>query len=475
MGAMRPANRIGDIFITIVDSRFAASVALLLGLLAPACAPSQVVRHPAADHPSSAIPTAEPRHVPAVALPDPATAQRLSLPQILAYADRHAPLIQVSRRKAAAGAAEVEAASPLLQDNPEVGVAAGGRTVGGDGFFLLEASVEQRFEIAGERGLRIEAAEHLEKLASAQLEEARWDVHRQVHALFAEALMAREQLGAADRLVDFAEELREIAEKRAGVGDTPAFTEIVARAEAAQASQERIAAKQRHDSLLVQLASVAGWPSLQLPELSGVLPPVRKAPPLSELHAKATRHQPGQRSRALAVNAANAQVRLEDREAWPEPALGFAYAREGEAGAAAHVWLGTLSLPVPIWNRNQGGRARARAALEVAQAERDAATSWLQARIARAAAAVDAAAERATIYGSAIVPAFDGNLKLIRRAYELGEIDIHLVSQMRERVLSNQQAALSALADYHQAVATLEALLGTEVWAATLAQKRTTP
>jgi len=452
---MRPTRQIGDALITTIDSRLAATFALSGILLAAGCATSQGAQGRGVEHAQSTPPAAESLPVPHVALPNPATAKRLGLDQILAFADRNAPLIQVAKRTAAAGAAEVEAASPLLQHNPEVGVAAGGRTIGRDTFFELEASIEQRFEIAGERALRIEVAEEQKKLSQARLEEARWEVHRQVHALYAEALLTREILEAADRFVDFAEELREIAEKRASAGETAPFIEIVARAEVAEARQARIAAKQKRDALLVQLAEVAGWPTTALPE------------PLAELLAKATQHQPGQRSRTIAVSAAAARVRLEDREAWPEPALGLAYAREGGAGPAAHVWVGTLDVPIPIWNRNQAGRARARANLDVAQAKRDASTSWLRARVARAAGAVDAAAERATIYGSAIVPAFDRNLRLIRRAYELGEIDIHRVSQIRERVLTSQRQALAALSDYHQAVATLKALLGTEVWSIT--------
>ncbi len=362
-----------------------------------------------------------------------------------------------------------------MQDNPEAGVAAGGRTIGSETFLELEASLEQRFEIAGERGLRIEAAEAQQRLSRAKLDEARWEVHWRAHALFADARIARMRLEAADRLVEFAEELLEIGEKRAQVGETAPLTEIVARAEVAQALQARIAARQERDSVLVELAAVAGWPTAKLPELDGELSPVRNAPPVAELLSRATRHQPGQRSLALAVSAAEARVRLEDREAWPEPALGFAYAREGEAGATAHVWVGALTVPIPIWNRNQAGRARARAQLDVAQAEQDAAASWLRSRIVRAASEVDAAAERTTIYGREILPAFNRNLTLIRRAYELGEIDIHRVSQIRERVLANQHQALDALADYHQAVATLEALLGTDVWTESLPRRGTAP
>jgi cobalt-zinc-cadmium efflux system outer membrane protein len=88
----------------------------------------------------------------------------------------------------------------------------------------------------------------------------------------------------------------------------------------------------------------------------------------------------------------------------------------------------------------------------------------LRARLARAAGAVDAAAERVKIYGTHILPAFERNLEKIRRAYDLGELEIHQVSQIRERVLATQQEGLDALGDYYRAVAELEALLGTDIW-----------
>ena len=193
---------------------------------------------------------------------------------------------------------------------------------------------------------------------------------------------------------------------------------------------------------------------------------MQRSPSLAELTRLALRHHPSLRRVELGVRAADARVRLEDREAWPEPSLGVAYGREDGSGPPAHVWLGTLSMPIPLWERNQGGRARARAAREVARAEEDSIHATLRARLASAAGAVDAAAARVAIYGEDILPAFEQNLQLIMRAYELGELEIHEVSQIRERVLDTEEQALDALGDYYRAAAELEALLGTDIWPA---------
>ncbi len=447
-------------------SQAAKVMTLALGLLVAGCAGAQATIRTTAQHPGAAAHSAvDPLHLPDVAPPDPVTAQQVSLDELLAYADAHAPRVRVGRQQAALGEAEIEAASPWLQDNPELGAAAGGRRIGSTTLFQLELSLEQRIEIAGERGLRLEAAEATRDLARIDLTQARWEVHAEVHALFYDMLLAKKRLGAADQLVAFAESLHDIADKRARAGDTAPFTLLVAQAELAQARQARVAEQQVGAAAELALAAVVGWPTGRLPELRGSLGPVRRAPALSRLEAMALRHHPVLRGMALALRAADAQVRLEDREAWPEPALGVVYARDGEeAGPATHLWLGTLSVPLPIWQRNQAGRARARAERELTRAEGGALQATLRARLARAAGAVDAAAARVKIFGTHILPAFERNLGKIKRAYDLGEIDIHEVSQIRERVLATQQQGLAALSDYYRAVAELEALLGTDIW-----------
>ena len=76
----------------------------------------------------------------------------------------------------------------------------------------------------------------------------------------------------------------------------------------------------------------------------------------------------------------------------------------------------------------------------------------------------EAAAERIEIYGTDVLPALERNLERIARAYDLGELNIHQVSQTRARVIETQMRALEALRDYYRTVENLEAAVGTEPW-----------
>jgi cobalt-zinc-cadmium efflux system outer membrane protein len=192
----------------------------------------------------------------------------------------------------------------------------------------------------------------------------------------------------------------------------------------------------------------------------------KRAPPIEDLLRLALEQHPGIAARQSAVEEAEALVQLENREAWPEPALGVLYTRESLpiARIHEHIIQGTIALPLPLSQRNQEKRAHARAELSVRQAEQEAFGQALLARLTRAAIAVDADANRIAAYGTEILPAFEGNLALLRRAFELGEVDLLQVLVARERLLRIQQDALTAHQDYYRDVAALEAEVGMEVW-----------
>lgn len=447
----------------------------LLLLAGAGCAAAQAPYAPASE--IASLPATPPERVevavPTTPPPDPDADADLGLEALLAYADRNAPALKVARERARRGDAEVEGASVLLQDNPELEVGLGTRRVGGGGYLEAEAGLAQTFEIAGERGLRIETASRLREVARAETDQVRWEVHARVHALFFESLVARERVAAAAEVVRFAEQLRDIAARRVEAGEDAPLTMLVARADLAQAREALVAAREQQASLLTDLAEVAGWPSDRPLRPQGDLPPILRTRPREALLRLAGAHHPALRVRALAVAEAEARVRLAAREAWPEPTVGFAWAREGDAADPPNVGVFTLGIPLPVWNRNQGDRALAGVEANTARAELDAARTRLAAALGRAANQVDAAAERVRIYGTDILPTVQRNLELIRRAYDLGEMDIHAVSQTRERVLNMQARAIDARGAYYRALAELEALVGTDPYDAAL--QETTP
>lgn len=401
-----------------------------------------------------------------VALPDPRRSEDVTLDGILAFADAHSPVLAIARSTRSRAEAAHAAASPLLPDNPELSVAAGPRfTDAGDGVDM-EAGLTQRFEIAGERGLRLQAADRMAELTEAEIEQVRWSVHCDVHAAFHEALVARERAQLGARIMTFQDELLRIVERQIAAGEAAPLTLRLAQAEVAQARQTAVAATQAHYVARLRLAQLAGWPVDRPPLPAGMLDAPRDPPPLPELVQSARARVPLLRSRVAAVHEARARALAADRDSWAEPAIGVQYSREDNPGpgGANQIVLGTLSIPVPLFQRNQGESARAHADLDVARAELDGSRALLAGAIAEARSEVAAAAERVRSYGNEVLPRIEENLTLLRRSFELGEIDLLELSIGRERFLRIQNDALSAHRDYFVALAGLERVVGVDLW-----------
>jgi outer membrane protein, heavy metal efflux system len=411
-----------------------------------------------APHLRAAADDGEPDHTDPI--PDPAADVHVSLGGILAYADAHAPALAVARSgRARADAARI-AASPRLPGNPEVSVGVGPRL--GEGLDV-ELSLRQPIAIAGERGVRLRAADRLRELSDAEIEEVRWLVHCDVHAEFHRTLVEAARLALAERVVAFQEDVLRVVERQIAAGETAPLTLRLAQAEVAQARQIVVAAEQAVLASRLRLAQLSGWPIATPPLPSGQVDTPRDPPSVEQLAEVARTRLPGLRTSVAKLREAEARVDVASREAWPRPSIGVQFRREAGEDPT-HIVLGVVSFTLPIADRNRGDRARAGADLTVARAERTAAEQLLVARIAEARSAVDAGARRTRAYGTEILPRFEENLTLLRRSFELGEIDLLALSTGRERFLRIQSDALLAQLDYFVALAGLERVVGVDLW-----------
>lgn len=404
-------------------------------------------------------------HVPDVPLPRPGSGRAVSLDEVLAYADQRAPSLRVARKRLGFGAAAVKGAAPWLPANPQLTVGLGPRWGSGWSSTDYQLSLSQRLEVAGEPGLRRAAARRTRDRFDAELDEARWIVHRDAHAAFHRALVSRERLAVSERLIVFQKRLVEIARGRLQAGDVSPLPVRLAEAEMSQARVTQIGVEQEAWRARIELGTLVGWPAEHPPVPLGQLDLPRDPPSSEALLRVARSHQPRLRTLEAARTEAQAQARVAERDRWPEPTVGVQLTREGaEGGFEETIVLGSLSVPIPLARRNQGERARTQAREEVAGAELSAFTARLAGSIEQHRSTLTAAAARVRTYGVAILPAFEENLRLIHRAFELGEIDILQVSVARERFLRIQTDALDAYADYFRAVANLEGVIGADLW-----------
>lgn len=398
-------------------------------------------------------------------LPDPTASNRVELAGLFAYADVHSPVLLVARSTRSRAEAERTAARIRLPTNPEISVAIGPRIARTGVGLSAQVGLSQELEIAGERGLRIDAADRRIDLSDAEIERVRWMVHCDVHASFHRVLLARERAALAAKTLDFQAGVLSTVERRVEVGEAGALELRLAQAEVAQARQNQVAVEQAHYAARIELAQLSGWPVEDPPEPIGQLEDPEDPPTTEDLLAMALDQFPDLRIHQASIREAQAREKLARREVSPNPTIGVQYEREGNpAGDVTYdVVRGSVSIPIPSFQVNQGARARAQADVTVAESELRASYTLLDGRVAGARAAVVAAAERVRSYGQEILPHFEEDLALLNRSFELGEIDLLALSMGRERFLAIQNEALDAQLEYFVALAELERTVGTEL------------
>ncbi len=389
----------------------------------------------------------------------------VTLEALLAHAKTKAPVLALDDANPSRIRAARAAAGRVLPDNPELWVGVGPRLVGGDTGVDFEVGVSQRFEIGGERGVRLKVADAVEKGILAEMRDRHWDLHTTIHGLFYQALVARERVALAMRVVAFQDDIARIVGKQRAAGQVSQLNERVAIAESAIARQELTALVQAELAVRHELALVVGWAPETPPRPIGSLGFTTTLPPLPELIALAAEKRPDLAVLDAAIAEAKARIRAADRDKTPEPTLGVSWTRESAptGGEPSHVVIATIGMPLPFASNNEPERAAARAELEFAMAERRRAEGQVAAEVTRAYRAAAAATRRLEAFGSDVLPQFEANLTALRRAYELGEIDIVGLAGGRERFLEAQRDALAAQEDYFTALAELEHAVGVDV------------
>jgi len=393
----------------------------------------------------------------------PANADVLPLEKILESAYEKSPSIQVARSRIQLGDAEIDG-EPRVQWNPEVWVGVGLRANSFGRSFEVQAQVDQRLEIFGERRMRIKAAKAYKNQLERELDRSKWKIFAEVHAAYNGALLAKQRAVTAAGVVNFSQRLLETAKSRMEAGEISNLRVRIAEGEFAQAQQRKLAADLDFRMAANRLAERAGWPKGRLLVPSGELRQPDKVGDPDAFFDKAMEGHPMIAAQQAAVQTAQARLDAADRDRLPEPMVGAYFSREREPAMISTrtiVGLATVTIPLPLWQRNQKARAKAKAQLEVAKVELGAVEYRLGLQIRRAVAAVNTAAERVRTYARDVVPRFEENMSMLELAFELGEADLIEVFVARERFLSIQSEALGAYDSYYKAILDFERLVGT--------------
>lgn len=306
--------------------------------------------------------------------------------------------------------------------NPVIGYSAEEITNSADprgehGFF-----VEQTIPLGGKLRLGRQVFAREAERAEAELDLQRRRIASSVRTMFYEALTSERRVEVQERLAALASEAVGITAQLFNIGaaDKPDFLEMEIEARRMQLSLN--AAKNRMFAVRQQLAAVAGDPAVASRPLSGsvdqAIPELQRDAALQALLEQSPQVRAA-RAELARTQALTAQAR---RTTFPDLFLrgGAAYNREhGERSGRPIGWEGQIEagISVPLFNRNQGGVAAARADETRAQAELQRLELSLRSAAATEFAAYLTAVGEADTYKREILPRAEEAYKLYLARY----------------------------------------------------------
>ena len=376
----------------------------------------------------------------------------LTLEAAIDLALRANPTLRAAGSEVAAQEGALAQAGAL--PNPELELLREGE--GGDGR-TTTATLNIPIELGGKRAARVEAARHEGKLAAIALEAEQARVRADAAAAFHDVVAAQERERMAQELVALAGRALAAAGKRVEAGTLSPVEATRARVAQGSARIEALQAGRDLEGARIRLAALWAGDARQLSIHAPQAAALPLAPPLDQLLAQLDR-SPAMRHARAQVGQREALARLERARRTPDVNVIVGAQREGPDTRNRAV-LG-LSVPLPLFNRNDGAVLDALRRVDKARDQQDAESARLRAELAQAHARLGTALAECALISTEILPGAEDAERAANRGFELGKFGLVDVLDAQRVLAQSKNQYLNAVLDAHRAAADIARLLG---------------
>jgi outer membrane protein, heavy metal efflux system len=344
-------------------------------------------------------------------------------------------------------------------------------------------TLEQLLELGGKRIKRRRLAERDVDVASWDYEIARADVLSQVAKAFADVLAAQEQQGLRAELLEAAQAVEDATAARVTAGKIAPLELNRVRVDRAAAGIEARRAVHALEAARIRLAATWGESAPSFDRVAGRLgtcPPLASIESLQEQVASL----PDTARWAAEVEKREAAVRLEKAGRIPNVTLAVGFRSEGQGerevrgfglsgdGIAFsrnrsrssrdrdNTLLVEASLPLPIFDRNQGNIREAQCLLSKSQEERRAADVRIRSNLAATYQTAQAAHGELTTLETDVLPDAQETFELTQRGFRQGKFDYLHVLDAQRTLIDVRVRLVNAKAEFHHSVIDIERLSG---------------
>jgi len=317
--------------------------------------------------------------------------------------------------------------------------------------------LSQTLELGGKRGARIDVATRAQDATALALEQRRNTLRAEVIEGYYGALRAQERLDLAQRSLALAERGLVVANGRVTAGKS---SPVEATRAQVQLSEIRLELNRAHMGLTDAYRRLAASTGSAATDFQAVATPSHSTPPLpSATHLLARLEQTAElRLAELQIVQNEASVGLEKAQRIPD--LDVSIGSQYDASVRERVNLVGVSMPIPLFNRNQGNVLAATRRADQARDLRNAAELRLRTETRQALDLWQTANSEVRAFNQQILPAAQGAVDSATRGFEMGKFNFLDVLDAQRTLIAARTQYLAATAQATDAWLRIERIYG---------------
>lgn len=390
-----------------------------------------------------------------------APAGRLTLPEAVRLAETASKAVRTAEAQlSAVEGVRREAVSPFF-NNPELSVERSQRRAPDGNSRESSIGLAQPLEIAGQQGHRRSAAAAALEAVRAEVADAKRQARADAATKFYNVLASQRRLQIEQRSVDLFDRTSQAVARRRAAGEDTRLDANVALIEAERARNALARAREQWIDARAELAALLQMPLAALPELSGDLaPPVDSVPYTLDQLVASAQSLPRLRAQAARQLAARARLDLARAGRYPNVTVGVNVGREGPPDARERVTTLGITLPLPIFNRNDAAIGQALTDSTQAELELASTTRETSAQVQRLWTRLHIQRERVQRLQQTMLAASTDNQQLAARSRQAGQIGLLEQLIVNRQALDAERDLIDALIEYHATRIELENAAG---------------
>ncbi|MBL4699773.1 MAG: TolC family protein [Phycisphaeraceae bacterium] len=388
----------------------------------------------------------------------PTVTGTVTLKQALDLGLLHDPSLHVQRLHKEALQARAQQAGSW--SNPELEAEfenfAGSGESSGTKILETTISLAQTFPLGHDLAYMQQVAGHQVQLAIWDQQAARVALLTTVTQRYVQALASQKRLQQATHNLQLAQQVQSLTQKRVDAGVSPSVELMRAAVQIAHVNVQLKQAQRQKQAAYQQLALSWGQCDVTFDNLNGDLESLAALPSMAQL-IQGIEKNPMIARWAVEISKRQAQFQLAKAQGIPDITGRLGYRQSNDRGDQALVF--GVSLPLPLFNRNQGEQLAARLGSQSSVYEKRIAVLQLQQTLNQAYTQLATAHDMATALRDDALPMARKTFEMTRQTYQRGDVKFIDVIDAEQILNQLQTQYLDALTQYHEAVAWIEGLI----------------